>query len=231
MGFWGVLLIILGILVIVGVISYLLEKRRTEALLKLAAKLKLTFIPNDKDKVLRHKYTAFKLFDKGHSRKLFNIMEGKTEGLYIRIFDYEYIVGRGGRSARVEQQTVVHFTSERLKAPIFFMRPEGFMERIGTALMGMQDIDFQSNPTFSANYLLQSAYEREVRAFFNETRLAYFANHKDWFIEARNHEIIIYRLGYRSSINNTETYFQQAIDILHALSEAPNGEITSQDLA
>ena len=217
MEFWALLGIVLGILVIVGLVSFWLEKRRTEAMRQVASGLNLSFKPSDKDKEVRAKYSAFRLFDKGHSRKVFNIMEGKADDMSIRMFDYEYVIGRGGRRSTVWQQTIIHFTSEKLQAPLFYMRPEGLMERIGTTVMGTQDIDFDSNPKFSSAYQLQSAYEREVREFFNEKRLNFFAENKSWFIETRNHEVIIYQEGYRSSTNDTPLYFKQAMNVFNVL--------------
>jgi hypothetical protein len=217
MGFWALLLIVLGILVAVGMVSFFLEKRRTTALQAIASQLGLAFIPSDKDKELRAKYTAFRLFDRGHSRRLFNIMEGKTTEGFVRIFDYEYTIGKGGRNARVEQQTIIHIASEKLQASLFYMRPEGVLERMGTAFMGTQDIDFESNTAFSQAYQLQSAYEREVRIFFNEARLAYFASNTGWYIETRNREVIIYKEGYRCTTAGTPDFYQQALEVYKAL--------------
>ncbi len=176
--------VILGILAIIGVVLglvYLYEKKRTESLTTVAADLGLDFSPTENDGLLE-KMQIFSLFNKGHSRKIKNIMKAETEATNLMIFDYQYTTGHG-KNQHTHQQTVVAMESNSLGLPKFSMRPEGFFSKIGAAL-GMQDIDFDDHPEFSKSFVLKGENEAAIRKFFDAKLLDFLAARKKSYIES-----------------------------------------------
>jgi hypothetical protein len=189
------ILIILGVGALVGGIIWLvlhLERKRTEALTAVASTIGLEFSP-EKDDQLLQTMQVFSLFNKGHSRKMKNVMKAETEIASLAVFDYQYTTG-GGNSAQVHSHTVVAMESDSLRLPNFKMRPEHFFDKVGAA-MGLQDIDFSSHPEFSASFVLQGEDEQAIRGFFDREMLEFFAQRKGSYIESAPGVFIYLRGG------------------------------------
>jgi len=134
----------------------------------------------------------FKLFRKGFSKKITNILQEKDEFLAsdIRIFDYQY-AQRYGKTTKTYKQTVFFIQSKALDLPKFYMEPEYFFHRIAN-FFGINDIDFEAYPEFSKQYLLKSKEEHRLRNKLNEEVLHYFTIEKDWCLEGLNYYLILY---------------------------------------
>jgi hypothetical protein len=104
------------------------------------------------------------LFEKGHSRKIKNLVEGHREGINWRIFDYYYTEGYGKNSV-VHTQTLI-IPELRSGVPEFTLRPENIFNKIGN-IFGYKDIDFDNYPEFSKKYLLKGKREADVRKVFS----------------------------------------------------------------
>src|SRR5687768_9236876 len=118
-----------------------------------ASKLKWAYKPDDEWGIIKM-MLDFKLFKKGHHRKICPIIiidEGNLE--YTCVFDYSYTIS-SKNSRRVFRQTVFFRYSKALALPHFVMVPEKWYHRVGT-YFGMQDIDFVEYPSFSKRYLLR----------------------------------------------------------------------------
>ena len=185
---------IVGVLLIVGVIVLLVhlsEKKRTEDLRSLASQLGLQF--QLKDEQLLNKLKAFELFNKGHSRKMKNVMRAETEAARLSIFDYNYTTG-GGKNSRTHRHTIVAMESDSLQLPNFSLRPEGFFDKIG-ATLGFQDIDFDEHPEFSRMFVLKGRDETMIRQFFDVELLDHFSHQKKARVEAQPGLFIYLRGG------------------------------------
>ena len=94
-----------------------MKGKRNDMYKELAYKLDMDFQEKDEWGLLSQ-LKDFKLFRKGHSRKISRILE-KKDGLgerTARIFDYRFIVG-AGNSTRIFRQTVFFVESQKLGLP------------------------------------------------------------------------------------------------------------------
>jgi len=190
---WFVISVFVIILIAIFIFSSIQQKRRTAALTALAPILGFNFEGEDRSATTRAPQLETALFGRGHGKRFKNIMSGSVAGLPTSIFDYWYTTG-GGKSSHTWSQTVVAF-SIATGLPLFELRPESFMDRIGEVFMH-KDIDFTSNPEFSHRYLLRGPEEEKIREVFAPGLLAYLEQmpaDKKWHIEADGQTFLIYR--------------------------------------
>lgn len=190
------LLIVSGIGIIALIIFLVVrhEKKRTEEFQGVAAELGLPFHPKG-DASLLERLKDFHLFSQGHSKKMRNLLYGEIEGGEVALFGYQYTTG-GGNSSQTHRQNVVYFSSPSLDLPRFALRPEHLFHKIG-AVLGYEDIDFDSHEHFSKSYLLKGDDETEIRNTFSDAILSYFENQTGTCTEAGGDQLIFYRAGKR----------------------------------
>jgi hypothetical protein len=83
-----------------------------------------------------------------------------------------------GKSRQRHYQTVFAVRSVNLNLPYFALYPEGFFSFIGE-MVGYNDIDFGTHPTFSQRYKLSGQNEAHIRHVFQPqvlTRLEALGN-------------------------------------------------------
>ncbi|MHC4202081.1 MAG: hypothetical protein ACYSU0_18985, partial [Planctomycetota bacterium] len=93
----GPALMVFFIIAVVGGIIYvawLMEKRRREAMARLASKLGYRFSVHD-GWGIPGRYNHIDLFRRGHSRRARNVIHGERDGSAVKIFDYRYTTGSG----------------------------------------------------------------------------------------------------------------------------------------
>jgi len=164
---------------------------RAEAMEKVARQLGMTYTAKD-EYGYKSLLADFKLFQKGTSKKIINLLHKKEEGfeLEIFIFDYHYVISSGKSSVKYKQ-TVFFIKSKKLGLPQFSLQPEHFFHRIGTYL-GMQDIDFESHPEFSDQYLLKGEDEDLIREKLDENFRSFFTIEKNWTLEGIGYFMVFY---------------------------------------
>ena len=207
-----------ALIVLVGGIIWLvrhLAKKRREALMAIASEMGLQFSAVQDEKLLV-KMKAFSLFNKGHGRKMRNVMTTETDVARLSIFDYQYTTG-GGDNSHTHHHTVVALESDTLQLPEFSLRPEGFFQKIGAAI-GMQDIDFEKHPEFSESFVLTGNDEQTVQSFFDEKLLDLFVQHKGICVESAPGMFIYFRNGRRKPEQIRE-FMNQAYMIYSAFVE------------
>lgn len=173
---------------------------RGAAVARIAAELNLSYQPTDEFGLI-NLLKDFELFKKGGRRKreITHILEEKSELLEtnLRIFDYEYIGGGEGvnkmqyNGSKAFRQTVFFIQSKKLALPQFYMEPERFFHRVANFL-GVDDIDFEAFPKFSAQYWLKGDDESAIRQSMNEQLLHFFTIEKYWNLEGLNYYLIFY---------------------------------------
>lgn len=164
---------------------------RTAALQSVAGELELDFSERD-EWGMRSLLGDFELFQKGHRRKITNILS-KTSGLMeekVNIFDYQFTISTG-KSSRTYYQTVFFMQSKELELPEMLIYPENFFHKIGS-LLGMQDIDFEEWKSFSDQFLLQGD-EWRIRRLMNEEIARFFLVQKNWCLESLGYYLVFYR--------------------------------------
>jgi hypothetical protein len=167
-----------------------MQKKRAEAMARIAAELKLAFTPEGDETVLAE-HAAFHLFLQGRSRKIRNLLRGAIRDSNIAIFDYRYTTG-GGKHQHTWSQTVISFQLQGRNLPAFTMRPENVFHKLGS-MMGYQDIDFEINPVFSKKYLLRGPDDASIRSVFTNRVLMFFEAEPGLCVEGDGRRLIVFR--------------------------------------
>ena len=213
LGIIGMVIGIIAIVVVTIIIARHFEKKRTEALLKAAEEMGLTFA-EDHDNSVHSKVSGFTVFNKGHSRKMKNVIKGVTDEVEIAIFDYQYTTG-SGKHQNTYKYSIASLHSPLLSCPHFTMRPEGLFDKVGGAL-GFQDIDFDTHPNFSRMFVLKGQDEEGVRKYFGPTVLEFFESRKNVTLEAKPGSLI-FHVGRRVKPENLKDLLEDAYQIFGVL--------------
>jgi len=192
------------------IFSIIYEKRRKQKLKEIADEMGLTFAP-DGDPHLLARFSDFKLFNVGRSRRMKNLIQGDSGEVKLAIFEYKYTTG-SGKNSKTRHQSVVSLHSPNLVCPDFTIRPESFLDRIGSAL-GFQDIDFDDHPEFSNKFVLQGSNEQQLRQYFNRETLDFFTNRPSICVEAQSGTLFYYRVNKRINPNQIKDNLGEAYEI------------------
>jgi hypothetical protein len=160
---------IVGVLVVVAVIAGLAsakaERERRLRLESLARQHGWTFEP-PLHASLSDLYPHVEIFNRGHSRKAFNLMSAEVDlaGDRFRMLagDYTYkITTSNGKSTSTTTYRLsflyVHWP-EQWRVPDLLIRPEGIFDKLKGAI-GFDDIDFESEE-FSRKFWVRSSNKR-----------------------------------------------------------------------
>ena len=188
------------------IFSYIYEKKRTEALELIAKSLGFSFSKSGRDST-KSMHHNFELFSKGHSRKLKNEMWGNNNNNRISIFGYSYSE-RNGENSHTYNQTVLSIEDSKLNFPNFELEPENTFHKIGQ-VFGYQDIDFESFPIFSKNYLLRGSDEVKIRALFTREVINFFETNQNIHIEAQGNTLIFYKPSKRCKPDEIKAFYQK----------------------
>jgi hypothetical protein len=216
-------LFIVGFLALMGLIvylGYLAEKKRTEALRAVADELGFEFHPGG-DKVLQGWLDDFHLFSRGHSKKLANVLRGRTRDLDVAVFDYKYTVG-SGKNARTYRTSVACFTAAGMNLPEFGLRPADFWLRLGVSVFGYQDINFDSHPHFSKYYILRGPDEGAIREVFIPEVLDHFDAEPGLSTEAAGDVLLVYRHAHRIDPTQVRTFLEDGFAVLALFRPPPD---------
>jgi hypothetical protein len=186
------------------------EKKRTKALQALAASLKFSFSKKASDSFLPS-LSQFHLFSQGHSKKASNVMNGRANEIDVSIFDYRYTTG-SGKNSHTWRQTIALFKSSTLHLPRFTLRPENLFHKIGSAF-GYQDIDFDSHPAFSKQYLLRAADEQACRDVFTDNILGYYDQRKGLSTECDGEALLFHRVSKQVRPSDIRSFFEEGFGI------------------
>ena len=208
-----------GLLVIAIVVPILYyDRQRTKELTLAANALGLTFRhqATSADKTL---ILGCQLAKRGYNNRVRNIVEvSKTPDLDFTLFDFEYMVNDGGRSATTYRQTVSRIRSPLLKLPLFALVP-GRISWLAK-LFGAHDIDFPDSPKFSRTYILRANDEAAVRAFFTPALRQLIESLDELTIEGGDDGFFLFRFGWRIDPDLLATTIEQDKRVLAAFIEA-----------
>ena len=158
--------VIFVIAALVGAVLWYLQTvaatRRRKRMSEVAARHGLSFSAKDPFHMPSTLPLAF--FDRGHSRKVSNVMYGRTlEGRDLRAFDYEYTTGSG------KNRRVYHFSCGLISTgaawPQLTLGPEGFFDRV-MDVIGGADIQFESEE-FNREWEVRSSDPRFASALID----------------------------------------------------------------
>jgi len=216
-------LIIASIVGVIGIIIWaasLYEKKRSEALEYLATSMNFSFVRKTDDSLI-NTHEHFDLFEKGHSKRVSNIMIGDSGDMKITIADYKYTVGNGKNSSTYSQ-TIIIIQSAHLNLPHFALSPENFFHKIG-GMFGYQDIDFTSHPVFSKKYLLRGKDEDLIRESFKDEVLDYYEKNNILCTEGNGDEFVYYKNSKRIPPKEIQAFLQDGIKLYGLLKIQSSG--------
>lgn len=190
-------------------VYYLYGKKRSRALEVIANSMGLSFRRKDRlpEDVEAAKFHLFSQRSSRMQKRIQNLMYADADDINILLFGYSYAKGR-----TICNQTVALFYSDSINLPNFDLRPEHVFHKIGSAL-GYQDIDFESHPRFSSNYLPRGEDENAIRKIFTYAILAFFSDNTGLSVEARGNRLIFYRHGKRAKPNDMPSFLYEARSI------------------
>jgi hypothetical protein len=207
--YWIFALIVV-IAVTIGILSWVLAKKRAQALQAVAQQIGFNYVGDDRSRTVQVQ-TA--LFNRGGSRKFRNIMNGSRGGFEISLFDYSYTVSTG-KSSQTTTQTVAAFV-QGVSLPTFELRPENFMDRVSEIFVH-RDIDFDSHPEFSRRCLLSGREEERIRKIFTPALLSFLealTPEKKWHIEGCDFTLIVYRSDKTVRPEDIQPFLDETLSI------------------
>ncbi|MCA9127364.1 MAG: hypothetical protein KDB22_09765 [Planctomycetales bacterium] len=210
--FWGVI-----VLAVVGGIAYAsyAERKRREAVQRLASDMGLTFLPTLAPED-QNAFQQFNLASRGRAQKTSNAIVADSGELRMVLFDFQYTTG-SGKNQSTRRQNVVLASSSSLSLPVFAISPESFFHRI-SSFFGHNDIDFNDDPDFSQHFLLHGPHEAEVREFFTFERRQAFLEHRTLHVEGAGRHFIFYHPGKRRKPEEIKSLLAEAYDIYRVVS-------------
>jgi hypothetical protein len=208
---------IAAILALIGgivVVNSQMEKQRIEALAAAAQAMGFAFEPVGDLEVVKG-FGDLPLYNRGHSKRVSNVMSGKAGERDLKLFDYRYTTG-GGKNSHTWHQTVAVLPQGAQGVPDFLLAPENILHKIGQ-MFGYQDIDFDSSPDFSSHYLLRGPDEMAIRSAFGAAALAYFGQERGWHVDVAGGNIGVYRSGKRCKPEELAAFRDQVSGVLRAV--------------
>jgi hypothetical protein len=207
---WGILAIVAILLILYYLIQRQRQHKRSNDLKYQADSLGYSFSENGDPSWLA-KINNFYLFSQGHSKKFSNVMTGTYSHAPVTIMDYRYTTG-SGKNSSTRTQTVLLFESSKAIFPDFELRPENLLDKIGSAF-GSKDIDFESYPNFSKQYLLKGSNEPSIRAAFSYSVTLFFEGNPGLCVASNRGQFLFYRAGKLAKPADIPSFLQQGYDI------------------
>jgi len=197
--------------IVIAWAGYVYARKRSNAFFEFARRRGLSFSKRyEINEVL--KSTDFHLLRKETSGKAANLISGKTDDAGVMILDYTYREGTGHASTTYSQ-TVCILKSEKMNLPVFQLCPENIFYRI-SAVLGKQDINFQSHAEFSRSYVLRGDDEDSIRNIFTDNVISYFASHKGLSVEGNRQRLMMYRNATLIRTDEIQSFLAEGIKIV-----------------
>jgi len=210
-------ILIVAVLVLIGIaISMYFEKKRREAVEKVAGELGLEFFPQGIPGLLEA-LRGFALFNSGRSHSVTNTIRGVTDDVELTIFDLTYTTG-GGKHSHTHRQTIIRFASSQLNLPDFTVSPEWFFHKIAK-LFGVKDINFPEDPTFSSAFLLQGERETAVRDLFSSQIREWFSARKGITAAGRDQQLFFFRAEQRVNPDKIAGLLEEGFQLFKLLAK------------
>jgi hypothetical protein len=190
------------------------ERKRTDAMAGACADMGFTFEARS-DLEQFEALRDMPLFKRSRKIDGRNVMSGRVGSDPVTLFEYQYTSG-AGEDQRTISQTVAVFPGGAPAWPDCQLSPENVFHKIGH-VFGYQDINFESSPVFSKQYLLRGPDETAIRAAFYPETLEFFAQQPGWSVEARAETVAVYRAGVRQEPDGVRAFLDQAYAVIRAI--------------
>lgn len=207
-----IILLVIGVVVCLGVLGYLAEKRRREAFAVVARELGLRYTPG-KDRGLARRFDFLDKLRQGSSRYAFNIVSGSYRGQEVMAFDYHYAThstdSKGRRTTQHHYFSFFMLFHER-QFPELRIYPEGFLSKFGQ-MLGFDDIDFES-VEFSKAFCVRSKDKKFAYDICHTRMMDYLLRHRGMSLELER-DVVAMGMDRRMEPDQLRGKLDQLIEI------------------
>ena len=194
------------------------EKKRRAELAQTASEMGLEYFEEGWDGFL-DPFAEVKLFNRGRARRTRNVIQGQTDDVSIRLFEYFYTTG-SGKNRRTHVQSVACLQAPELEIASFALRPQSAVfDAIGKKFGG-QDIDFEDHPEFSRMFVLQGANEPAIRDQFTAPVLDFFVGQQGIWLEGIPGGLVFFRRNKRVPPSSMRNFLSEAYKVFAVLRDA-----------
>lgn len=175
--------VVIAIVIGFGIyLGYLQEKKRRQALVRVAASLGIKFYPA-KDRDLVDRYGKLDELRKGSNRYAYNLLRGDWKGLPVELFDYHYQITTSTGKSKSTQHFYLSVLACRLPRtfPELRIYREGMFEKF-VQMIGFEDIEFES-AEFSRRYTVRSKDRKFAYDFVHARTMEYLLQILDLNLE------------------------------------------------
>lgn len=184
---FGAVLVVVGIVVVVGalIIGAIMAAQRRKDLAAVAASLGIQYSAEDPFD-LPDRHANMRAFDEGHSKRAYNTIYGKKDGLDTIITDYQYTVG-SGKNSHTYRRTYCLVTVD-MQLPSLHIRPENFLDTIAS-WVGFDDIDFEFKE-FNDAFYVRCDDKRAAYDIINPKMMEYLLQYRELNVEMLGNVIL-----------------------------------------
>ncbi len=209
--------ICIAFLSLVSFIAFLFikyKKQRTEKFKQAADDLGLSFFPKGK-RSFRDQLKHLQLFSNNSFERIKNLSHGEINNVEIAVFDYKHGTRRVGRGSDQtdRKESIIFFRSSDLNLPNFALSEafQIFQQFVG--VIGYEDINFESHPTFSKKYLLNCNNESALRQLFNDELISFLEGKNGINVEGCEDQLIFYRSEEPIKPEEVRQFMQEGFEI------------------
>lgn len=211
-----VLGIIRGIVIVVG------GKRRAKEMRQLAVSMNFSFEAKGDD-ALVSSLTHLPMFSDGRHHRMRNVMRGRVDDIDVTVMDHEYTAGSAGSAhSKTHLRTVIEIRSSLLRIPSFALTPQGWLHNIAIGL-GAPDINFDSHPSFSRQYLLFGDHEEAIRSFFTGDILEFYEQRGEWSTSGDGDRLVLHKSSKPIPPRGIRSFLEEGLE-LFLLFKAASGK-------
>lgn len=189
---------VIGLIAVLGYYSWRAEKKRREALQAWATARGFSF-NYAHDTLYATRFSFLDPLRQGANRYAYNVMVGQHEGRNVTVADFHYETYSTDSKGR-RQTHHHHFTLLTLALDVYFphelkIRPEGFFDKL-TAMVGFDDIDFESNE-FSKRFHVKASDKKFAYDIIHQRMMEVLLNHRSTRCEMEQNTIALFSGGAR----------------------------------
>jgi len=210
----GIVLLILfiGIAIAAAIYGVLAARKRREELSALAARLGLTFRPEN-DHALASQFGFLDKLAQGSNRYAFNVLSGNYHGHQATAFDYHYETP--STNSKGHRQTHHHYFAFFIlllprSFPELRITREGMLSKVAQ-VFGYDDIDFES-AEFSRSFCVRSKDKKFAYDVCHAQMMEYLLANRDLSIEIEANALAL-AFDSRLSAPQIEFNLQRLLDI------------------
>lgn len=208
------ILFLLAIAALVAGVWRIINGRRRDALMAVAARLGWDYEPDPGS--FTPGASGFPLFSEGDSRQADHLILGTFGSHAVEAFDYRYTFGTFIGGDRVSySQSVVHIEDAALALPTFWVRPQNLVLKLYN-VSGDPKIDLPEYPEFSKRSILCGPDEAAIRARFVGAIPEFLAANPSVAIDGGGGHLFVFHPGLVVKPKDYEGWLKQAYELIRA---------------